>query len=326
MSRQIGVSSHGYHAMSAAHRSREHHDSTSHPACPARSVRSARTPIPRCHICSYNQPIDEEQRPIYHHHLSMKSIKKIAMNSNMEYFCPSCMQIHGDYQPTDRVKILLTSSLLHQYWAPPRSQSLPEQYPGDPIHIDHVSIPGATVDTLQQAFRNDYEYETRGMDIVVVAYYNDFIRGRNAEDILRSYDYLAWIINSQARHHHPSTHNTLAVATLPYAPQLCWFADNGPFPTPDYVNHMEELSWLNDQITRFNQSNGTPLAPKFHTYGERTDNKQSRDRFGNVSVRHTRSHRWEHWREEQPQSMLHLCNQRRMVMGKAVANYFKFNT
>ena len=58
------------------------------------------------------------------------------------------------------------------------------------------------------------------MDVVVVAFYNDYLKGRAATSILRSYDWLMHVLSSQARHHHPTKPNTLAVATLPYPPQL----------------------------------------------------------------------------------------------------------
>ena len=322
MSRQIGATSLGYHAMSA-NRAAPTHASRPPPSPP---THASRPPIPICSRCSYKQPVDEPARSVTHHHFSMKAVKEMTMNSNMEYYCPSCMKVHGDYMPEERVKVLLTSSILNQYWAPPLSQQSPVLYQGDQVHIDHISIPGATVDILTQAFRIDYERETRAMDIVAVAYYNDFIKGATAHNIMQSYYKMLEVVTNQARQHHPSIPNSLAVATLPYPPQLCWLPDNGPYPTPHYLNHLEELTWLNNEIKRFNVMNGTPNAPTFHKYGDRIDNKKKRDRYGQIMVRHTRSHRWEDWREPQPQNMLHLCDKRRVLMGKAVANYFLHNT
>ena len=255
----------------------------------------------------------------------MKMVREMAKNEKGEFFCPSCMKVHMDYSSSDRIKVCLSSSLLNQYWAPPHSEHS-QQYTGDLVHVDHIGIPGATVDILTQAFRVDYEYEKRGIDVVLVAYYNDYLQGATARDILVSLDKMYNVISSQARHHHPSIKNSLAVATLPYPPQLCWFEDSGPYPTPTYTNHLEELTWLNDQIIRFNNENGAPMSPKFHTYGERKYDRRSKDRFGQNWVRHTRTHRWEHWREEQPESMLHLCNERRMHMGKAIGKHFLHNT
>ena len=45
-----------------------------------------------------------------------------------------------------------------------------------------------------------------------------------------------------------------------------------------------------------------------------------------TSQRVVKAHRWEHWREEDPATMLHLRNDRRIKMGIALNNYFIFNT
>ena len=313
--RQAGASQHGYLAM----RDRPGDDGGGH-----HSYR--RPPVPRCYRCSYKQPRDEPAKVVHHFHYSSKMTRELAMNSSGELFCPSCMKVHKDHLPNDRIKVCLTSSILHQYWAPPRSENLALQYGGDKLHIDHIGIPGATIDILTKAFRVDYEEERRGMDVVIVAYYNDFLKGRSARSILRSYDWLLHVLKSQARHYHPDHPNTLAIATLPYPPQLCWYHDDGPYPTPHYQNHLEEMTWLNDQIILLNAENGIPNAPKFHTYGERITNKRSKDRYGQVTMRHVRKHRWEHWREEDPSDMLHLSNQSRMAMGRSVGKYFLHNT
>ena len=63
-----------------------------------------------------------------------------------------------------------------------------------------------------------------------------------------------------------------------------------------------------------------------HKFGVRIDNKTSRDEYGNVEVRHRTSHKWEQWREEEKERMLHLTDQRRFLLGRAVNKYFQFNT
>ena len=314
--RQAGASQHGYLAM--RDRAGAHHDD--------HRVQHRRTLPPPCHRCSFKQPVDEPAKPVNHYHYSGKLTKEIAMNSLGEYFCPSCMNVHKDYLATDRIKVVLTSSILYQYWAPPQSQNMAKQYTGDLLHIDHVGIPGANIDTLTQAFRIDYEREKRGMDVVIVSYYNDYLKGRTAKDILVSFSWLLHVVKNQATRHHPTKPNTLAVATLPYAPQLCWFPDNGPFPTPNYVNHLEELTWLNDEIIGFNAKNGTSSAPKLHTYGERTSNSPYKDRYGQLKVRHIRKHRFSQWREEENSRKLHMDNERRMAMATTVGKYFLHNT
>ena len=58
----------------------------------------------------------------------------------------------------------------------------------------------------------------------------------------------------------------------------------------------------------------------------RIDNKTSKDVYGNVQVRHRTSHKWEQWREEEKDRMLHLDDRRRMALGRAVNKYFQHNT
>ena len=325
-SRQAGASNHGYHAMrdrarpldrAAAVRKEDWH-------LPRHYVGP---PVPRCNLCSYKQPVDEPAALVHHFHYSGKLTKEISLNSTTnEYFCPSCMKVHQDYLATDRIKVLLTSSILHQYWAPPESDKMTKQYSGDLLHIDHIGIPGATIDTLTQAFRVDYDREKRGMDVAIVAYYNDYIRGRTTEDIMSCYRGLYKVLQYQAKEHHPDKPNTLAIATLPYAPQLCWLPDDGPYPHPSYQNYLAELTKLNDEIIEYNAKIGAVNPPKLHTYGERTCSVKFKNRYGQEMTRQTRKHRFGQWREEDFSRKLHLDNKRRMDMASTVGNYFVHNT
>ena len=66
----------------------------------------------------------------------------------------------------------------------------------------------------------------------------------------------------------------------------------------------------------------------FHTYGVRKATRQVKDDYGRQVVDQyvTRSHRWEHWREDHPARMLHMKDHRRFKMGIALNNYFVQNT
>ena len=66
--------------------------------------------------------------------------------------------------------------------------------------------------------------------------------------------------------------------------------------------------------------------PHVHKYGVRRDNRASRDLYGNVTVRHKVDHRWEQWREVVREDMLHLDDERRVMLGRCVNKYFRFNT
>ena len=43
-------------------------------------------------------------------------------------------------------------------------------------------------------------------------------------------------------------------------------------------------------------------------------------------VRHKVDHRWEQWREEAREDKLHLDDERRVMLGRMVNKYFRFNT
>ena len=195
-------------------------------------------------------------------------------------------------------------------------------YTGDADHRDYVTIPGAKIPQLHDAFVIEYAKEMRGMDVVLVAGLNDVARGYSREYIMYCIKDMRKAVNKQAELYHPHVKNTFAVATMLYPPQLVWFEDNGPVPYPDYHNNREKLDWINGQIMADNIENGVQFAPKLHTYGVRTDNKERRDRYGNVTVRHTKSHRWGEWRERNPADMLHLNNARRVALGKDINKYF----
>ena len=120
--------------------------------------------------------------------------------------------------------------------------------------------------------------------------------------------------------------NTVAISTLMYAPQLAWFPDNGSVPYPGYSNQREKIDWLNSAINQENRRNNAPEFPGFHTYGVRKATRKYTDWYGQVHHRAIKAHRWEHWRESEPASMLHLRNDRRIKMAMALNKYLIFNT
>ena len=54
--------------------------------------------------------------------------------------------------------------------------------------------------------------------------------------------------------------------------------------------------------------------------------RKRKDRYGQEHQRKIQQHRWEHWREQVKRNMLHLNNERRMKMGKAINDYFIIRT
>ena len=112
-------------------------------------------PPSQCTICSYRQPINRPSRAVHHHHFSTQFYRSLvgpAWLDPSQYICPTCKVTHPNTPKDSRLKILVSSSILHQYWLP-RGGNL---YEGDQIHVDQVTIPGARVDNLHLAWRYNY--------------------------------------------------------------------------------------------------------------------------------------------------------------------------
>ena len=291
-----------------------------------RPPRPAQRLAPACKICSYRQPVNEKAAAVRHKHFSTRYMMNMSTTSQAEKYCISCKVTHIPF-PTKRVKLCMSDSTLHMFFAPPESAQLNKQYKGDKVHTEYVTIPGGKIEDLQQAFRLEYEEkETRGIDVLVVAGLNNILKGDRMEELMHKFGMFRDIVMRQARKYHPETQNTFAVATVLYAPQLCWFPDTSQHPNPDYKNRLEELQWLNTSLLRFNQDMGIKGVPHVHKFGARVDNKSSKDLYGNVRVHHKVTHRWEQWREKEKDRMLHLEDGKRIDLGRSVNKYFEYNT
>ena len=282
-----------------------------------------------CLICSFTQEYPNPQVPVYHRHFSSLRLREMTgvEDSNRVYLCPSCKSHHQPY-PNNRIKVVVSDSTLHEFYARRTNIKGSEQYRGDIQHVDYVTIPGATLETLTHAFRLDYmdKAHDKPLDVVLVGGYNDLVMGKTRDQVNYKFQQFCDLVKLSGIRQHPNNPNTVAVATLMYPPQLAWFPDNGPPPSPDYVNQREKIDWLNNQIQLRNRENGVPIGVGFHTYGVRKATRQYQDQYGQIHQYETRSHRWEHWREEQPDRMLHMRDHRRFKMGTALNNYFVLNT
>ena len=277
------------------------------------SVRSS------CQICSYSQKHPETKKTVYHDHFSSKHVRElleVEYSLSGSYFCPSCKSRHSPY-PTERTKVVLSDSTLHKFFDPPTPTRV--NYKGDILHTDYVTISGATLDTLFHAFKIDYSHHTTPMDIFIVAGYNDLVKNHSREyivDTIKKFcEYVRQLPNED------NSINTVAVGTLLYPPQLSWFVDNGPEPE-HYTNQKEKINWINGMIDQLNIEHGVASYVGVHKHGIRVVTRKWVDKFGQQQVRHIRKHRWEQWREQVRSNMLHLTNERRMVLGKAINEYF----
>ena len=278
----------------------------------------------KCLICSHKQLDPLDRITIHHKHFSSKFVRSFYGKKTTTYFCPTCKCMHAKSSTvqSSRVKICISSSTLHEFWAPRGSSAA--VYEGDTIHTEYITIPGAQVLDLMEAWKIDYYDESRPMDIIIVAGLNNILHGQSPESIMRDYDHFVQVVKYQGQKHHPETKNTCAIATLFYPPQLCWLPGRGPCP-PDFNNKYEDMQWLNKQIEKLNKESFIKV-PNFPTFGVRKVSYQQKDRFGKVRVVERTTHREEHWREEDPRRMLHLDDTRRMKMGRQVGKYFLNNT
>ena len=98
-----------------------------------------------CYICSYMKE-NKEFVKIYHRHFSSIRLREMLCVEGTEksYLCPSCVSRHKSY-PEERVKIVVSDSTLHQFFAPPNNEDKPA-YMGDTMLTDYITIPGGCIE------------------------------------------------------------------------------------------------------------------------------------------------------------------------------------
>ena len=282
----------------------------------------------KCLICSYSQSDRQLRAPVFHRHFSSLRLREFTgiESSGSSYLCPSCKSHHRPY-PEPRTKIIVSDSTLHEFFAPPDHASSIKQYKGDIMHVDYITIPGAKIETLINAFCLDYvtRPHPRALDVVLVAGYNDLLAGSSKQELMTSFaKFTATVLN--ARPANSELRNTVVVGELMYAPQLTWFDDNGPLPPNHGGNKLYQLEWLNEAILALNLDNGITEYHRLYKYGIRNYTRKNKDMFGNQHHRKIKKHRFEHWREQDPSRMLHLTNEQRYKMGAAINKYFVCRT
>ena len=57
-----------------------------------------------------------------------------------------------------------TNTVMHEFWAP-KDHSHTPSYDGDRSHIDYITIPGAKITTLINAWKAEYFQDTYGCDL-----------------------------------------------------------------------------------------------------------------------------------------------------------------
>ena len=253
--------------------------------------------------------------PVYHEHNSPKEIQSIQMvdgdHMNRSIMCTTCMDVHPVV--SDPVlNICVGTGQLHNIHTPRTSWSSESRMPPDPIHIDWVTVCGATIMELERAWLLDYRYERRPMRILICAGIEDIARGRSRDEIVEDLMHFKIAVDNQ-NVHHPDKRNEMVIATVLNPPKYTWFTDNG-HPPRNHHNHLDDIRELNSWITYFNGQNGKNITPRFHRFGVK--DCASRDADGR-RVR-IKKHIFSHWN---PDHFL-LKDKLRVKLGTAVVRHF----
>ena len=227
---------------------------------------------PECNICSYRQPAPLPCVPVYHRHYSTREIRILQCveysSRNRMYMCPTC-ELRHHVKPDTGLNICLGDSQLHQFHQP---REAGVTCPPDSTHVDWVTIPGATISTLEYAYQVDYGKSKIPMRVLLAAGVNDLLKGGTFNTITNSILNLKNTIDEQNRFH-PSAQNELVVATILNPPKFTWFKDTGP-PPPGHINRLEEVSQINQWIVKLNMGYGNPTL-RFHRFGAKFVNGKS---------------------------------------------------
>ena len=259
----------------------------------ARAFQQPRVPLPSrgpaCSICSYRQPPPLTPSPVDHSHNSPREIRIMQgveyCEENVQFMCTTCRVSHM-VRSDNSLNILLGDSNLHNIHTPRGGAA---RSPPDPIHIDWLTISGATIKELELAWQLDYGKYSRPMRILLSAGLADLVKGRSRTDIVADILHFRAVVIKQ-NEYHPFIKNEFVVATILNPPKLVWFEDNPGPPPPNHVNLLSELKELNSWIAYFNQQMGK-ITPRLHRFGVKNGTQK---RNGNtVRVQHHLMNQWE---------------------------------
>ena len=195
----------------------------------------------------------------------------------------------------------------------------------EPLHCDIEGVPGGKIVTLRRVWERAYMRNPLPIDTVLVAGLNDIrdtarlymgkytmeeTAKRASEDIMGAIRGLLKLINEHSSTH--SVDSTLAVATVLHVPALYWHKDDGPLPSPDYINYKPLIDTLNLKIEAFNIENGCCSAPKLHQTGERPLDKGKK-----------RKYMFQAFREDVKANMMHLKDHKRKKMVMCLVKNFE---
>lgn len=287
----------------------------------------------RCPLCSYKQSPPDNIRPVFHRHFSTRQLRILMGVGDKEgsYFCPSCKNVDSpgkihQQRTTERRRVIVSNCTLHNHY-------LSGRYEGDIIHIDYCTIPMATIEELEHAYRVDYLNSEEPADVVLVAGLNNIARNEDEDQIMERIRKFAVMVTEESKNYNKQGRSSFAVATLTQPPKLAWEEDDGPSPYPRHRNFKEVIKRLNGRIILFNNalrtndrqpptnqdtSPETSQAPQFHNIGIKTRFELKEDKWTPVT-----QHEWKSWKKEGRRSLItQLNSEERAKMGRMINKYF----
>ena len=120
------------------------------------------------------------------------------VSTNPMYVCPTCQVAHEANPPDVGLNVCVSGSQLHEFHYP-KDESI--HVPPDKIHVDWITVPGATVDTLCDAWRLDYSKAKRPMRIMLVAGLNDLLKGGDKHSFIEAVEAFKINIDAQNKYH-----------------------------------------------------------------------------------------------------------------------------
>ena len=148
-------------------------------------------------------------RVVNHSHFSSLIYRMKARTDKWgDFVCLTCQAGVHSIKSGIRYPVLVTSSTMN-LWQGRRYEN---GYEGDPLHIDMLGIPGATVRDLAHAFNAEYGGLNSPCDVLLVSGLNN---------LMREHQDVNMIIEEMEEFKHDVLRNresSFAVATLPFPP------------------------------------------------------------------------------------------------------------
>ena len=288
---------------------------------------------PYCYICSeIVTEVYPEGKTTWHTHHSSKDLRICAeLTDQGEYYCETCEITPHSYKGGRRVALLISSSAMANWQNARYGRDFiirEDGYKGDCLHMDHVTIPGATIEELKHAYAAEYEGYWRPVDAVLVAGHNNLLRGESKEQVTAAIkSFKEMVIRMGTAQGHV---NTFAVVTLYYPPILSRLAFDWMHGNKRFWNRTMDILHINTFIQDLNSNDEnahyTRHAPLLHLYGIRKiETKYQALEIKNYDevLGGYNQHRSSCWREWSFDHKLHLCNKLRLRAGVSILHYYR---